>query len=221
MSHNTPTADTPTGDARTGDTGAGHTRTGHTRTRALGTRTGRALDGFSRLSRAQRLLTIVIATAPLLAWGCSLPTGAGFSAWTLVVVVALATATAIGPDSHGGLSTVLFLGWYWLTHVSTRTGDPVSPWTLGAGLCLLAFHTATAARATAPGPADLDRAFWRRWLRRVAIVAAATAGVWVLTAVMTASRHAGQAGLTLAAFAVLAGGTAYGRWLVVRGPTRT
>jgi hypothetical protein len=177
---------------------------------------GRAMGGLSHLSRAQRRLTAVIALAPLLMWACSLPAGAGFAGWTLLAVLVLTVLTVIHPDSLAGLVTVLFLGWYWLTHVVSHQGDPMSPWVLGAGLCLLAFHTATAARATAPGPADLDQAFWRRWLRRVGIIAAGTSCVWGLTAVMT-SPHPGQEGLTLAAFAVLAGGTAYARWAVVRG----
>jgi len=175
----------------------------------------RSLDDLRRLSWSQRRLTIIIVGAPVLAWCCSLLAGAAFSPWTLVAVVVLTLLTAIRPDSQAGLSTVLFVGWYWLTHVSTDTGDPVSPWALGAGLSLLAFHTATAARATAPGPADLDRAFWRRWSRRVAIIAAATGGVWGLTAAM-ASQHPGREGLTLAAFAVLVGGMARARWVLVR-----
>lgn len=178
-------------------------------------RVGTVLDDLSQLSPAHRGLTVVILVAPVLAWACSLPVGAGFSPWMLVVVALLTLLTAIRPDSHAGLSTVLFLGWYWLTQVVTRTGDPVSPWSLGAALCLLGFHSAAAARATAPGPADLDQAFWRLWLSRVAIIAAATGGVWALTALM-ASRHTGRDGLTLAAFAVLIGATAYARWAVVR-----
>ena len=114
------------------------------------TRAGWVLDDLSLLSRAQRRLTVVIAVAPVLAWTCSLPAGAAFSIWLLAAVVVLTLATAIRPDSHAGLSTVLFLGWYWLTHVFPHVGDPRSFWALPAGLCLLAFHTATAARASAP-----------------------------------------------------------------------
>lgn len=175
----------------------------------------RTLDGPARLSPSQRGLTTVIATAPVLAWGCSLPAGAPFSAWTLVAVVLLTLFTVVGPDSPAGLSTVLFLCWYWLTHVSTHLVEAMSPWALGASLSLLAFHAATAARATAPGPADLDRAFWRRWLSRVAVIGAATVGVWGMAALM-ASAHPGRDGLTVAAFGVLIGGTAYARWVVVR-----
>lgn len=174
----------------------------------------------SQLSWAQRRLTIIIVLAPVVAWSCSLPAGAAFSPWTLTAVVIFTGFTAIRPDSLAGLSTVLFLGWYWFAHVSTHTGDPVSPWTLAAALSLLAFHTATAARATAPDRADLDQAFWRRWTRRVAIIAAATAGVWGLTAAM-ASEHPGREGLTLAALAVLIVGAAYARWILTRVPTRT
>ena len=180
------------------------------------TRTGRVLDDLSQLSRANRGLTALIAVAPVLVWSISLPAGAGFSPWTLVAVVVLSVFTAIKPDSNAALSTVLFLSWYWLTHVSPVAGEASSLWTLSAGLCLLIFHSAAAARATAPGSADLDPAFWRQWLTRVAIVAAATVGVWGLTAVM-ASPHPGRDSLTLAAFAVLVGGTAYARWAIVRG----
>jgi hypothetical protein len=195
-------------------------------------RTGRrALDRVSRLARpsrfsrdrrlsgAQRRLTIVIVLAPLLAWCCSLPAGAAFSPGTLIVVAIFTVFTAVRPDSPAGLSAVLFLGWHWVSQVPTHTGDPVSPWALGAGLSLLAFHTAAAARATAPGRADLDRAFWRRWSRRVAIIAAATVGVWSLSLAM-ASRHPGRESLTLAAFAIIVGGTACAWWIVTR-PTRT
>lgn len=181
-----------------------------------GPRAGRVLDDLSQLSRTNRGLTVVIALAPTLAWTTSLPACAGFSAWTLVAVVVLGVFTTIQPDSNAALSTVLFLSWYWLTHVSTIPGEPVSLWTLAAGLCLLIFHSASAARATAPGPADLEKAFWRQWLSRVAIVAAATAGVWGLTTVM-ASPHPGRDSLTLAAFVVLVGGTAYARWATARG----
>jgi hypothetical protein len=176
----------------------------------------RALNRLGHLSPAQRGLTVVIAVTPAILWGCSLRAGAAPWLWTLIVVIVLSLFTAIEPDSNAGLFTVIFLCWYWLTHVSTRPGDATSPWALGAGLCLLAFHTATAARATAPGPADLDPAFWRRWLGRVAIIATALGGVWGLTAVM-ASQHPGRDSLTLAAFATLVGSTAYARWAVVRG----
>jgi hypothetical protein len=172
-----------------------------------------------RLSGGQRRLTVVILLAPLLAWGSSLPAGAAFSPGTLTVVAILTLVTAIRPDSAAGLSTVLFLGWYWVTQVPTHSGGPVSAWTLGAGLSLLAFHTATAARATAPGRADLDRAFWQRWSRRVAIIAAATCGVWGLTVAM-ASQHPGRESLTLAALALLIGASACARWIVMR-PTKT
>ncbi len=179
------------------------------------TNAGRAVSGLGRLSRAQRVLTAVIAGAPVLAWVCALPAGAPFSSWTLTAVIILALLTAVGPDSHAGLTTVVFVGWYWFSHVSTRTGEPVSRWTLVAALLLMAFHAATAARATAPGPAHLDQAFWRRWLPRVAVIAAATGGVWGVTAVM-ASRHPGTEALTLAAFAALAGAAAYARWALLR-----
>ncbi|MEP7018810.1 MAG: hypothetical protein ABI899_12420, partial [Actinomycetota bacterium] len=117
------------------------------------TRAGRALDDLSQLSAAQRRLTVVIFLAPLLVWTCSLPAGAGFSPWALLGVGVLTVFTVIHPDSLSGLFTVLLLGWYWLTQVPTHPGDPISLWALAAALCLLAFHTATAARATAPGPA--------------------------------------------------------------------
>jgi hypothetical protein len=175
-----------------------------------------ALDSLGHLSAAQRGLTVVIAVAPALLWGCSLRAGAATWLWTLIVVIVLSLVTAIEPDSNAGLFTVIFLCWYWLTHVPTRPGDAMSPWALGAGLCLLAFHAATAARASAPGLADLDPAFWRRWLSRVAVIATALGGGWGLTAVM-ASQHPGRDSLTLAAFAILVGSTAYARWAVVRG----
>ena len=174
------------------------------------TRAGHALDDLSQLSTAQRRLTAVIFLAPLLVWTFSLPAGARFSPWALLGVVVLTVFTVIHPDSLFGLFNVLLLGWYWLTQVPTHPGDPISLWTLPAGLCLLAFHTATAARATAPGPADLDQAFWRQWLRRLTIIATGTVGVWALTALIN-SHHHGQETLTLAAFAILAGGAAYAR----------
>lgn len=171
---------------------------------------GRALDDLSQLSAAQRRLTAVIFLAPLLVWASSLPAGARFSPWTLLGVLVLTMFTVIHPDSLSGLFNVLFLGWYWLTQVPTHPGDPISLWTLAAGLCLLAFHTATAARATAPGPADLDQAFWRQWLIRVTIIATGTVCVWALTALINSHQHS-QETLTLAALTILAGGTAYAR----------
>lgn len=174
------------------------------------------LDRLRQLSWAQRRLTGIIVVAPALAWSGSLPAGAAFVPWTLVAVVVLTLVTAIRPDSLAGLSTVLFLCWYWLSQVPAHTGQPVSAWTLAAGLSLLAFHTATAARATAPGRADLDRAFWRRWSHRVAIIAAATCAVWGMTVAM-ASQHPGRDASTLAAFAVLVGLMAWARWILTRG----
>ena len=171
------------------------------------TRAGHALDDLSQLSAAQRRLTAVIFLAPLLVWTCSLPTGARFSPWALLGVVVFTVFTVIHPDSLSGLFNVLLLGWCWLTQVPTQPGDPISLWTLAAGLCLLAFHAATAARATAPGPADLDQGFWRQWLRRVAIIATGTGCVWALTALIN-SHHHSQETLTLAALAILAAGTA-------------
>jgi len=171
---------------------------------------GHALDDLSQLSTGQRGLTAVIFLTPLLVWICSLPAGARFSPWPLLGVVILTVFTVIHPDSQYGLFTVLLLGWYWLTQVPTRPGDPLSWWTLAAAVCLLAFHAATAARATLPGPADLDHAFWRQWLTRVTIIATGSVCVWALTTLVNSHRHS-QGTLTLAALAILAGGTAYAR----------
>src|SRR5690606_1453760 len=78
--------------------------------------------------------------------------------------------------------------------------DPTGPAVVAVALALLVFHSTVAVMANVPSTARLGTDIVRRWLRRVALVAAATATTWALVLLMDQRRAAGSVVATLAGF---------------------
>ena len=164
------------------------------------TRAGRVADELTLLSGHQRVLRLLVCLTPPAVLGCALLAGAPFAWWVLVVVVALGLLCVAAPDSHAVLLTLAFLAWRWLADVA----DPRTPWVVPAALAVLVLHTAAAASAGVPGSAVLDPLIRQRWLRRTAVVALATVGVWGVTEAAGTLQPAPSAVATLAAVALVA-----------------
>jgi hypothetical protein len=164
------------------------------------TRAGRVADELTLLSGHQRVLRPLVGLAPPAVLGCALLGGAPFTWRVLVVVVALGLLCVAAPYSHAVLLTLAFLAWRWLADVV----DPRTPWVVPAALAVLVLHTAAAASAGVPGSAVLEPLVRQRWLRRTAVVALASVGVWALTVVAGALQPAPSAVATLAAVALVA-----------------
>jgi hypothetical protein len=130
-----------------------------------------------------------------------------------IVVVLLAGACALMPDSHLGLLTLLLLAWYWAAVVD----HPTSVATLVAALAVLVFHAALAAATVAPPAARWSRSMLHRWARRTGVVAGATAAAWCVARLLAGTRIDGSAALLSTALLALAGGAA---WLRRRSLTR-
>lgn len=102
------------------------------------------------------------------------------------VVVGLAGACALAPDSHLGLLVTVIVGLHWLLAVD----DVTTPWSLVVGLALGGLHLAMAAAGVAPPGARWTATMVVRWRRRAAATAAMTMAVW--TAVWTIDRLVGD-----------------------------
>ena len=121
---------------------------------------------------------------------------------TLLVmfVIVLSAFNAALPDSHTGLLLLGVIVVYW----SGAIDDPGTPWTLVGGLCVLVFHTCTAAAAAIPARAHVDPVVIRRWLVRTGAGALATAATWLLVAAAVDDQSPTSAVVVVAAFLTLA-----------------
>lgn len=97
-----------------------------------------------------------------------------------VAIVMLVGFSVLFPDWHSGLAVVALVGVNWALAVD----DPVTPWAMAAGASLAAFHSTLALATIAPVGARLDRATWRRWARRTAVVIALVLPTWLAVAVV-------------------------------------
>ena len=175
----------------------------------------RWIDEFLETSGQQWLLRVVAVLAPV---GAVLAAAAANERWWpfgLFVATVLAIASAIRPDTHTALVVVVAIVWHW----STTVDDLGTPWLPVASVCLLVFHAVTALSATMPIGGELPLATVKRWLRRVAIVAAATVSMWVLVLVLERREAEGNGLLTGAALAIVALGAVFIRSRDVESPT--
>lgn len=122
--------------------------------------------------------------------------GGGLPPLVLLIVGALAVLSAVRPDTHTALVLVAVVVWQWVVVVD----DPTGPAVLAVALALLMFHSTIALMAPAPVTARLDPDILRCWLRRIALVAAATATTWGLVLLMHQRRAPGSVVVTLAGF---------------------
>lgn len=116
--------------------------------------------------------------------------------WLTGVTAIVALVAAVSAGSHAGSVVVGLTFARWAVGVD----DVATPWALLAALCLLVFHAALALMGATPHTATVDRVVLVRWAARVGGVAAATAGMWGLVAVLDRWRLPGGTLLALAAF---------------------
>jgi hypothetical protein len=118
----------------------------------------------------------------------------------LALVVPLAVASAVRPDSHIGLFVIAITVWCWLA----RIDDAASPLALVAALSLFVYHASLALMSTMPSSGSIDPAVLTRWIKRSVPVAAATVAVWGLVAAMRGRGLVGNVTLSVAAMVVIA-----------------
>jgi len=115
-------------------------------------------------------------------------------------IIGVALFCAALPDSHAGLVVVALVGIDWWATVDDR----VTPWSLVAAVALAVFHASTAAAGVAPVAARWTAAMSTRWLRRTAVLGAATCITWAAVAALGDHRIHGNGLLLAAALLVLA-----------------
>lgn len=121
----------------------------------------------------------------------------------IVIVVLLATISAVQPGSQTGTLVIGVVLWQWLAMVD----DITTAWSIGVALALLSFHSATALMAVTPHTAAVDRRVLLLWLRRCVIVAAATVAIWSLAHVLESREGGGSVILTLLALVAVTAAT--------------
>jgi hypothetical protein len=179
----------------------------------------RLQDSWWLLSRAHGVglvLRVLILVSPLVSVGCTrLAAGHTVPAIDLVVV-ALASACVVVPDSHLGLVVVLLIGIEWLATVD----DPATPWSVAAAMSIAVFHAAMAAASVAPPAARWTSAMCRRWMRRSFVVMAASAGTWAIMTVINTFDLASSSVLVTASLLTLAIAGLWARDGTFDGPRR-
>jgi len=123
--------------------------------------------------------------------------GVGF---VLVLVVALAVAAVVRPDSHTALLVEALVVWQWLV----GTDDVTTPVVVVVAAGLFVFHTLIALMAVTPSSAVVDRELVSRWLRRCGYVLIGTGTMWLVVVVMVDRRAPGNAWLSSLALLMLA-----------------
>ena len=118
---------------------------------------------------------------------------------TIVLMVGLAVAAVVRPDSHSALVVIVAVVWQWLAAVD----DVMTPWVIPFAVLLFVFHCAIALMAVTPSAAHVDGMLLARWMRRGSSVVAATAGAWAIVFFMDLRRAPGSAALTIAGFVTL------------------
>jgi len=154
------------------------------------------------MTRSAVLLRGLALMSPLVTLACTwLAADRSFLALD-IAVFALAIVCAVVPDSHAASVLVIIAGINWWETVD----DWISPWLLAAALALAVFHASTAAATVAPTAARWTRAMSTRWLRRTAVVGAATGVAWACVAAIGDHRLGGNSLLLAAALVALAVG---------------
>lgn len=169
--------------------------------RMVGEARDAAVVGVVRLGLGLRLRGAIVA-GMVLALVASFGAG-GLPPWIVPTLLGLgAVVTALRPDTHVGLAAMFVFGWYWLAHVDADA----SPWTVLAAAGLMLFHLATSAAALGPAELDLPGQLLIGWARRSMPILGGTAGLWLLTALLSQVDAASNIILTAAAIAVVAAG---------------
>lgn len=115
----------------------------------------------------------------------------------LVIVTALALASAVRADTNVALLLVVVVVWHWLATID----DASTAWLPVAAVCLLVHHTVTALTASLPAGGELPRQVLVEWVRRTALVGAATVALWAVVALLDGRAADGNGALTALALA--------------------
>ena len=160
----------------------------------------------ARAGRFQLLLRLAGITSVVVALVGTRAAGEGSVFSIELALAGLAFACAVLPDTHLGLLVIGGLGLNWVGTVD----DVGTPWAIVVAISLAVFHTATAASSVAPIAASWTPAMARRWIRRLAVAAAACLPTWALTAAADRADIASSRALVTAALLILA---AAGMWV--------
>ena len=161
----------------------------------------------SRPRRPQLLPRALIVVSSLVAVGCTRLAADDPVPALEIVIAVFALICASYPDNHLGLVTVVIIGFHWVVAVD----DPATPWSIGVAISLAVLHTSMAAASVAPITAPWTRAMYRRWGRRLLLVAAATVPAWALAAVFSRADIPGSPALLVAALLALGVGVVWAR----------
>lgn len=149
----------------------------------------------------QAWLRVAVLLSPLAAYAGTTAASGAASPVVALLLLGLAVACTLSPESNLGLLIVTVVGIHWLVAVE----DVTSPWSLVVGLALGALHLAMAAASVAPPAARWTAAMTRRWARRAGWAAAATVVVSAAVQLVGARTIGGGAVALIAALV----------WLVV------
>jgi hypothetical protein len=144
----------------------------------------------------------LIASAVAAATGASTVTALATGRQTgvvLVIVVCLAIASVVRPDSHTAAVVVAIVVWQWLASID----DSTTAWSIALATLLFVFHSTVALMAVTPIGAVIEWSVLMRWSRRGAVVVGATVVMWALVVVMNERRAAGNVALTAVGLLVL------------------
>lgn len=155
---------------------------------------------LSRASGASLVARLVILVSPILATACTtLAAGRPFVIGSAVIVI-LAAACAVFPDTHLGLIVIVVLAAEW----AIRVQDPVSPWSIGLAAMIGVFHTALAFTGIAPAGADIPRSIYIPWIQRALTSIGPAVAVWATIVALDRVDFGRQAAVVAAALVVLA-----------------
>ena len=158
-------------------------------------------EWFDRLALVTVQRWVFVATAVSSVVAASTTTavvGGGQTPIVLVLLIGLAIAAAVRPDSHTALLVETVVVWQWVAGVD----DTTSPGAVAVATCLFVFHAVIALMAVTPSSAVVDRLLVRRWVLRAVGVVVATLAMWLIVAVM--AQRDGPGSVALALIALLA-----------------
>ena len=117
----------------------------------------------------------------------------------LLVIGLLALLSAIQPDGHLPLVTIVIAVWYWIAVVP----DHASPWSMAFATLLLLFHTLTALMAMTPRSATINRVTLWRYTARSGVIALTLVATWAIVELFSGRHARGNSVLTGSAVVVI------------------
>lgn len=139
--------------------------------------------------------------AVLMVIGASVVTGVSsghFGFWIVILVGGTSVGAVAQPDSHLGLVAIGLVVAQWLAVVDVLS----TGWAMVVASLLFGFHALVALLASIPHTAQVPREVQMVWLRRGAVVSAATVAMWAM--VLAFDQRNGDGNVTLS-FLALAG----------------